>query len=117
RLRRRLPEREQRSRDRQGTGRLWSQAAMAAFGALAGWVGHQAAQLVRADVLSALRRCAVRAGVPGLRGLPYSGGPERAGVQPMRGHTLLRERVHLSRPLLQLVQLRVAGAARSPTQP
>ena len=70
-----------------------------------------------ADVLPALRDRAVRAGVSRLRGLPHARGAQRAGLQPLRGHALLRQQLPVPRAPVQLVQLHVAVAARRPAQP
>ena len=70
-----------------------------------------------ADVLPALRDRAVRAGLPGVRGVSHARGAERAGLQPLRGHALLRQQLPVPRAPVQLVQLHVAVAAGRPAQP
>ena len=72
---------------------------------------------VPADVLPALRGRAVRAGVPGVRRVPHRGGAQRAGLQPLRRHALLRQQLPVPRAPLQLVELRVPDAARGAAQP
>ena len=101
----------------QGPGRLRAHPALAAGGALAGGHVRQAGQHVPAHVLPALRDRAVRAGVPGLRRLPHARGPQRAGLQPLRGHALLRQQLPLPRAEVQLVQLHVDRAARRAAEP
>ena len=44
-------------------------------------------------------------GVPGLRDLPQSRGPERAGLQPLRRHALLLEQLPVQGARVQLVRL------------
>ena len=92
-------------------------AAVAAPRALAGRQARRPGELLPADVLPALRGRAVRAGVPGLRGLPHARRAERADLQPLRGHPLLRQQLPVPRAPVQLVQLHVAVAARRPAQP
>ena len=75
------------------------------------------AQRVPADVLPALRGRAVRAGLPGVRRLPHGGRAQRAGLQPLRRHAVLRQQLPVSRAPLQLVELRGPGAAGRPAQP
>ncbi len=94
-----------------------AQRALAAAGAMGRGQSCPPAQHVPADVLPALRGGAVRAGVPGVRGLPDRGRAERAGLQPLRRDPVLRQQLPLSRAPLQLVELRVAGAARGAAQP
>ena len=75
---------------------------------------------LRPDALPALRQRAVRAGVPGLRGLPHGRRSQRPGVQPVRRHALLRQQLPVQGAVLQLVQVqrpRLAGAAPPPAQP
>ena len=72
---------------------------------------------LRADAVPALRQRAVRAGVPGVRDVPLARRAERAGLQPLRRHALLLQRLSVQGPLLQLARLRRAGAARSMRSP
>src|SRR4029453_11364412 len=92
-------------------GRLRTHPALAARRAVAGRNGGQAGQHVPADVLPALRDRSVRAGLPGLRGLPHSRRAQRSGLQPVRGHPVLREQLPVPRAEVQLVQLHVGHAA------
>ena len=73
-----------------------------------------------ADAVPALRRGAVRAGVPGVRDLPLAGRPERHDLQPLHRHALLREQLPVQGPPLQLVRLpdrALAGADAARAQP
>ena len=70
------------------------------------WEGEfpgRAAQVPAGDV-PAVRQRAVRAGVPDLRQPSHRGRPERAGLQPLHRHALLRQRLPVQRPLLRLLQ-------------
>jgi molybdopterin-containing oxidoreductase family iron-sulfur binding subunit len=58
----------------------------------------------RPVLVPALRQRAVRSGVPDLCGTSQRGRPQRAGLQPLHRHALLRQRLHLQRSLLQLLQ-------------
>ena len=79
---------------------------------LGGRVPGRAAQVPPGDV-PALRQRAVRAGVPDLRQPPHRGRPQRAGLQPLHRHALLRQRLPVQRPLLRLLQP-VVGEAAAP---
>ena len=71
-------------------------------------------------LVPALRQRAVRAGVPGVRGVPHARRPQRAGLQPLRRHALLRQQLPVQGALLQLVRTtrgRRRGAARPAAQP
>ena len=69
--------------------------------------------LVPADALPAVRRRALRAGLPGLRDLPHRRGAQRAGLQPLRRHALLRQQLPLQGARLQLVRLHEVARSRS----
>ena len=71
---------------------------------------------VPAGAVPAVRRRAVRAGVPDLRQPSHRGRAERAGLQPLHRHALLRQRLPVQRPLLQLLQPAVGQAAPSAAQ-
>ena len=64
-----------------------------------GTAGHP----LPADALPALQQCALRAGLPGLCGLPHPRRAQRAGVQPLRGDAVLRQQLPVQGPGLQLV--------------
>src|SRR5262249_40564843 len=59
----------------------------------------------------AVRRGPLRTGVPDLREPSHGGGPERAGLQPLHRHAVLRQRVSVQRPPLRFLQPAVAEAA------
>ena len=69
-----------------------------------------------ADDVPALRRRAVRDRVPGVRDLPQSRGPERAGLQPLRRHALLLQQLPVQGARVQLLRLQRAreGHVRVP---
>ena len=71
-----------------------------------------AADLYCADALPAVRSCAVRAGLPGLRLVAYRRGAQRADLQPLHRHALLRKQLPVQGAALQLV-LRRNGPSRS----
>ena len=75
-----------------------------------------AAEVPPGDV-PAVRRGAVRAGLPDLREPSHRGRPERAGLQPLHRHALLRQRLPVQRPLLQLLQPAVGQAAAPAAEP
>ena len=58
--------------------------------------------LPRAGALHALRKCALRSGLPGGRDGAQPGRPERNGLQPLRGHALLLEQLPVQSAPLQL---------------
>ena len=66
---------------------------------------------VPARAVPAVRRRAVRAGLPDVRELSHRRRPERAGLQPLHRHALLRQRVPLQRALLQFLQSGLGQAA------
>ena len=72
---------------------------------------------VPAGHVPAVRRRAVRAGVPDLREPSHRGRAERAGLQPLHRHAVLRERLSVQRPLLRLLQPAVAQAAAPAAEP
>ena len=64
--------------------------------------------------LRAVRDGALRAGLPGGRHHAHARGPQRDGLQPLRGHALLLEQLPLQGAAVQLVQqLRGPDARRS----
>src|ERR1051326_4023818 len=63
-----------------------------------------------------MRRGALRAGVPDLREPSHGRRAQRAGLQTLHRHALLRQRVSVQRPLLRLLQPPVAQAAASAVQ-
>ena len=70
--------------------------------------GHRA---VYPDALPALHQRALRAGLPGLRGVSHRRRLERSGLQPLRGHPVLRQQLSLQGAVLQLVQVQRVGLA------
>ena len=74
-----------------------------------------------AGPLPAVRRGALRARLPHLRQLSHARRAERAGLQPLHRHALLRQCLPLQRALLQFLQSRVGYAAATcnsiPTSP
>ena len=58
-----------------------------------------------ADSLQAVRKRAVRGGVPGRRDHAQLGRPERHGLQPLRRHALLLEQLSVQGPPVQLPAL------------
>ena len=79
--------------------------------------GRAAEDDVPADDVPALQQRAVRAGLPGVRRVPYAGWSQRAGLQPLRRHALLREQLPVQGARLQLVHHGVAGAAQLAAEP
>ena len=67
---------------------------------------------VHARALPAVRRGALRAGLPDVCELSHGRRPERPGIQPLHRHALLRERVSLQRALFQFLQSGMGQAAR-----
>jgi molybdopterin-containing oxidoreductase family iron-sulfur binding subunit len=59
--------------------------------------------LQSAGAVHAVRECAVRAGVPGASHHPQRRRPERHGLQPLRGHALLREQLPVQGAAVQLL--------------
>src|SRR5262249_35358261 len=72
---------------------------------------------IHASAVPALRRRAVRAGLPGLRDLSQQRGAERTGLQPLRGDAVLRKQLPVLGAVLQLLCAAVAGDPRVATQP
>ena len=64
-----------------------------------------------AGALPAMRRGALRAGLPHLRQLSHARRAERAGLQPLHRHSLLRQCLPVQRALLQFLQSDVGYAA------
>ena len=83
---------------------------------LGGRLSRRAGEVPAGDV-PALRHRAVRGGVSDLRQPSDRRRPERAGLQPLHRHALLRQRLPLQRPLLQLLQPAVGEAAAAAAQP
>ena len=109
---------EQCPRGGQGAGRVRARSALAAPRALGGGAGGHGRRTSSSPCSASTAACApCEPGVPGLRGVPHARGAQRAGLQPLRGHALLRQQLPVSRAPLQLVQLPVALAAGSPAQP
>ena len=81
-----------------------------------GDVPGRAAEVPPGDV-PAVRQRAVRAGVPDLREPSHRGRPERAGLQPLHRHPLLRQRLPVQRPVLRLLQPVVGQAAPAAAEP
>ena len=59
--------------------------------------GEPVVGALRPDAVPALRQRAVRAGVPRVRRLSHGRRPQRPGVQPLRGHPLLRQQLSRTR--------------------
>jgi molybdopterin-containing oxidoreductase family iron-sulfur binding subunit len=55
------------------------------------------------DAVPALYQRTLRAGLPGVCCLSHGGRAQRPGVQPLRGHPLLRQQLSLQGPVFQLV--------------
>ena len=64
----------------------------------------RSAREVPAGAVPAVRQRAVRGGVPDVCEPSDRRRAERAGLQPLHRHALLRQRLHVQRPLLQLLQ-------------
>ena len=117
RVRRRVPRREQHPDRRRRAGGARARQALAARRALLGGrVSRRAAEVPAGDV-PAVRRRAVRAGVPDLRQPSHRRRAERAGLQPLHRHALLRQRLPVQRPLLRLLQPAVGQAAAPAAEP
>ena len=113
RVRHGLPRREQHLDRRRRSGRMRPRQALDPRRALLGRrVPGRAAEVPPGDV-PAVRQRAVRAGVPDLRQPPHRRRPQRAGLQPLHRHALLRQRLPVQRPLLRLLQP-VVGEAAAP---
>ena len=67
-----------------------------------------------ADAVPALRARAVRDGLPGARHLAQRGGAERAGLQPLRRHPVLRQQLPVQGAPVQLVRLPARRSAPEP---
>ena len=65
----------------------------------------------------ALRQRTLRVGLPGLCAPPLLGGAEQPDLQPLHRHALLLPELPLQGAALQLVHLRVAGAAEPAAEP
>ena len=72
---------------------------------------------VHAGDVPAVRRGAVRAGLPGQRDLSHARWPERAGLQPLRRHAVLREQLSVHGAVLHVVHAVVAEPAQRAAQP
>ena len=106
-----VPCREQHPDRRPRAGGARARHALAARRALLGRrLSRRAAEVPAGDV-PAVRRRAVRAGLPDLREPSHRRRAERAGLQPLHRHALLRQRLPVQRPLLRLLQPAVAQAA------
>ena len=75
-----------------------------------------AAALPDADAVPAMRSCAVRAGLSGVRGGAHRRGPQWSDLQSMRRHALLRKQLSLQGAPLQLLRARMARADPPATQ-
>src|SRR5476651_207259 len=111
-----VPRREQHPDRRSRAGGARARHALAARRALLGRRLSRRAPEVPARHVPAVRRRAVRAGVPDLREPSHRRGAERAGLQPLHRHALLRQRVPVQRPLLRAFQPAVAQAAPPPAE-
>ena len=108
-----VPRREQHlDRGRRAGGARPRQALDSRRALLGRRVSRRPAQVPSGDV-PALRQRAVRAGLPDLRQPSHRGRPERAGLQPLHRHALLRERLPVQRPVLRFLQP-VVGQAAAP---
>ena len=122
RLRRRLPGREQYPHRRPRRMRARPRDALAAGRPLLLGPGGQAAHLLSARPVHALREGAVRAGLPRQRHRPHRRGAERAGLQPLHRHPLLLAELPLQGaavqlPLLPAVRRRRGGRDRAGDEP
>ncbi len=84
--------------------------------ALLGGRFPQPARPLSAGALPAMRRSALRARLPHLRQLSHARRAERAGLQPLHRHALLRQCLPLQRALLQFLQSAMGDAAAAATQ-
>ena len=110
-LRRGLPCGKQYADCRAGAGRDGADASMDPHRALLGRRVSEYPGAVHAGDVPALRRCALRAGLSGVRDVPYARRTQRAGLQPLRRHALLREQLPVHRAVFQLVHAAVAEPA------
>ena len=94
-------------------GRMMSWIRVERFIPRAGGGGIGAEPLYRADALPAVRPCAVRAGLPGLRFPSYARRTQRADLQSLHRHALLRKQLPLQGAAFQLVLSGMARAAES----
>ena len=67
-----------------------------------------------ADDVPALQSCAVRDGLSGAGDGAQRGRAERAGLQPMRRHQVLRQQLSVQGAAIQLVRLSARGSAPEP---
>ena len=72
-------------------------------------VAGESRNRARADDVPALRKRAVRNGLPGQRHRPQRGRPQRHGLQSLRRHALLREQLPVQSSPLQLFRLQPAA--------
>ena len=86
-------------------------------GALLGRRVSEHSSALHAGHVPAMRRGSMRARVPSQCDLSHSRRPERAGLQPLRRHTVLREQLPLHRPLFHVVYAGVAQPAQRAAQP
>jgi hypothetical protein len=117
RVRDRLSRREQHLDGRRRAGGARPREALDSRRALLGGRLPRRAPEVPAGDVPAVRRGAVRAGLPDLRQPPDRRRPQRAGLQPVHRHALLRQRLPLQRPVLRLLQPDVGQAAAPAAQP
>ena len=113
RLRRRLRRREQHPRRRQGPGRQRPRDALAAHRPLLRRRARQPRHLLPADAVPAVRERALRGRLPGRGHRPLGRGPQRHGLQPLRGHPLLLEQLPVEGAAVQLHPLLRTGTRRS----
>ena len=104
-LHRELLCREQHRRGGQAAGAHRPQHAVAAHRHLLRRRSGRAARALPAHGLPALRKRALRAGLPGGRHGAHAGRPEHDGLQPLRGHPLLLQQLPLQGAPLQLPAL------------
>ena len=111
-----VPRREQHPDGRRRAGGRRPRHALDPRRALLGRRVPGCAAEVQAGALPAVRRGAVRTGVPDLRQPSHGRRAERAGLQPLHRHAVLRQRVPVQRPVLQLLQPGVGQAAPPPAE-
>src|SRR3954453_18650764 len=112
-----VPRREQHSDRRPGAGGARARHALAARRALLGrGLPRRPPEVPPGDV-PAVRRGAVRAGLSDVCQPPHRRRPQRAGLQPLHRHALLRQRLPVQRALLRVLQPAVAEAAAPPAEP